>query len=306
MRIFIVLFFILTASACSAEEINVTAKTDKQEYYIGDRIKFDIMMEGINGLETHFPETLDLDGIDFIRSEKILSGHLGSNTETRRYIISIYSVGNHVIPPIDIEYRKKDDTRHTVRSPQFSVEIISLLTPQETEIRDIKGIVTTGGGLFWVVFLLIIALLAICAVIWRKRIKKKETLVLERKKTAHEIAYEQLMSLKERDYPGKGLIKEYYTDLSDIVRHYLENRFNLRAPEMTTEEFLEYVKTFSDLVKEHKMFLKDFLSHCDMVKFAKYGPTKLEMLDSLHSVEHLLDQTRFEAEKPKLSESNAG
>ncbi|MFC1480537.1 hypothetical protein ACFL5Y_03735 [Candidatus Omnitrophota bacterium] len=99
------------------------------------------------------------------------------------------------------------------------------------------------------------------------------------------------------DLPGQGRIKEYYVRLSDIVRHYLEDRFSFRAPEMTTEEFMERVKNSSEMLKKHKELLGDFLSHCDMVKFAKYGPTSLEMLDSFQSAERLVDQTRIREEE---------
>jgi len=110
---------------------------------------------------------------------------------------------------------------------------------------------------------------------------------------AHEIAYEQLKELKRMDLPGQGRIKEYYTILSDIIRHYLENRFLLRAPEMTTEEFIQEAGRSPKIGAEQKKLLKEFLSHCDMVKFAKYGPTLLEMLDSYREAENFIDQTRL-------------
>jgi hypothetical protein len=65
---------------------------------------------------------------------------------------------------------------------------------------------------------------------------------------------------------------------------------------MTTEEFLEAVKGSSELEQEHKEILKDFLSRCDMVKFAKYGPTPIEILDAFKAAERLIEQTREEEE----------
>jgi hypothetical protein len=104
------------------------------------------------------------------------------------------------------------------------------------------------------------------------------------------------------DLPGKGQVKEYYTRLSDIVRHYLENRFSYRAPEMTTEEFLSFVRGSSRLAGKHKELLADFLSKCDMVKFAKYGPTPIEILDSFKAAESLVEQTK---EEEKVEEAAA-
>jgi hypothetical protein len=120
-----------------------------------------------------------------------------------------------------------------------------------------------------------------------------------RKKLAHEIAYEELAKLKAMDLPAKGMIKEYYIRLSDIARRYIENRFSYRAPEMTTEEFLNYIKISGELGPEHRDLLKNFLTQCDMVKFAKYGPTPLEILDSFKLAEKFVDQTKLVEKEPE-------
>ena len=86
-------------------------------------------------------------------------------------------------------------------------------------------------------------------------------------------------------------------ELSDIVRRYLENRFNLRAPEMTTEEFLNGVKDNKALSYEHKSLLREFLLHCDLVKFAKYEPPEKEADLSFKSAKELIDQTKGEEAK---------
>jgi len=84
------------------------------------------------------------------------------------------------------------------------------------------------------------------------------------------------------------------SEISDIIRHYLENRFLLKAPEMTTEEFLFYVRDYSQLIKEHKTLLKEFLLTCDLVKFAKYVPLFEEMDAIFVSAKKLVDETKEE------------
>ena len=66
---------------------------------------------------------------------------------------------------------------------------------------------------------------------------------------------------------------------------------------MTTEEFMIALKASPEVASEHKKLLKEFLSHCDMVKFAKYGPTPLEMVDSFNSALNLVEQTRLVEEE---------
>ncbi|MEA3306109.1 MAG: hypothetical protein U9R52_04770, partial [Candidatus Omnitrophota bacterium] len=109
---------------------------------------------------------------------------------------------------------------------------------------------------------------------------------------AHRLAYEALRELEKKNYIKQGKIKKYYIELSDIARHYLENRFNIKAPEMTTEEFLLKAKEAKELGSEHKNLLKGFLSHCDSVKFAKYGPSEKEISSSFESAKILIDQTK--------------
>jgi hypothetical protein len=79
--------------------------------------------------------------------------------------------------------------------------------------------------------------------------------------------------------------------VSDTVRMYLEERFNFRAPERTTEEFLHELQATDRLLPDQKNSLGEFLSVCDMVKFARYEPGPPE-LQALHdSATRLIDET---------------
>lgn len=109
---------------------------------------------------------------------------------------------------------------------------------------------------------------------------------------AHETAFKALQELTNKAYLKTGKVREYYFELSDIVRHYVENRFQLRAPEMTTEEFLTTLKDSKILNAEQKILLKDFLSHCDMVKFAKYLPDEKESESSYESAKRFIEETK--------------
>ena len=106
------------------------------------------------------------------------------------------------------------------------------------------------------------------------------------------VALQKLEALKKQNLPGLGSFKEYYTLLSDIVRRYMEDRFSIKAPEMTTQEFLWYLKKTGELTPQHKELLTDFLNSCDMVKFARYGPSSKEMEESFHSAKKLIEETR--------------
>jgi hypothetical protein len=122
--------------------------------------------------------------------------------------------------------------------------------------------------------------------------RKKAEHIITPLRPAHETALEALRGLRDKDYLKTGRVREYYFELSDIARHYVEARFQLRAPEMTTEEFLSTLKDSSVLHTGQKTLLKDFLSHCDMVKFAKYQPDENESEASYESAKRFVEETK--------------
>ena len=83
--------------------------------------------------------------------------------------------------------------------------------------------------------------------------------------------------------------------VSDALRVYLEERFELRAPERTTEEFLVDLQSATHLNEAQKRSLADFLERCDLVKFARFEPTELALRELQESALRLVDETRFES-----------
>lgn len=159
-------------------------------------------------------------------------------------------------------------------------------------IRDIKGPLSFTDLTYLYIILAVLSAIIIIAVIVifiRKKKKSKEAIIPPR--PAHEIACEALKELTKKNLPETGKIHEYYFELSNIVRRYLENRFQLRAPEMTTEEFLSTSGYTEKLRPEHKSLLREFLSHCDMVKFAKYHPGEEEIKSSYEAAKKLVEET---------------
>jgi hypothetical protein len=298
LTIIILIFAGAGLSFAVNKQIEFSASVSKDEVHIGDRIELDVKAKNFGKSDLLFQETPDAGEFSLISSSPVKAGWPSKKTIGRVYIMSIYTTGTHVIPPVSVQYKEKDaDEWTTGRTPQVPINVLSLLTGEEKDIKDIKGLagLRFDGSKVLLVLLILIAGAAVIVFLWirRRRLIEEERL---KSRAAHIIAYEELTELKEEHLPDKGLVKEYYSRLSDIARHYLENRFLYRAPEMTTEEFLTSIKSAKDLDSEQKELLKNFLSHCDMVKFAKYGPTPIEVLDSYNSTEDLVDQTKKEEE----------
>ncbi|MCK5450411.1 MAG: hypothetical protein KAI70_01450 [Candidatus Omnitrophica bacterium] len=278
------------------QTIEIFAEVESDIINIGDKVNLDVTVENISDCDIVFPEVLE-NTVDFsfIGSEPIKEGWPGKKEIGRRYTLTIYEIGTHVIPPVKARYKRiNTDEWQIIESSQIPIEVVSLLTEDSQDIRDIKGLAFRRTSIFWyvILFFVVTGLLVGVGLLLRGKKMELKDFKTRELRPAHKIAYEELRRLKEMDLPNHGRIKEYYSILSDIVRHYIENRFVLRAPEMTTEEFMKKVGGAKDLADSNKDLLKRFLYHCDMVKFAKYEPTQFEMLDSYKLAGNFVDETR--------------
>jgi hypothetical protein len=162
------------------------------------------------------------------------------------------------------------------------------------DIKDVKPPINMPD--LWWVLLCLLVLIVVAAGIYFFLRHKKFLQVSSKPQVpelpAWEKAYQQLEALRQENLLDKGLFKEFFTRVSDIARHYMENRFNIRAPHMSTEEFLYYLGITGHLNETQKAALKDFLNSCDMVKFAKYAPTTNEALINFDLAKRLVDDTR--------------
>jgi len=165
----------------------------------------------------------------------------------------------------------------------------------DTDIRDIKGLVPLPQSYWWLWALLALVVLGVAAWLafrwWQKRqqvapIRPPPIL------TPYDHAVRALRALLDDKLMERGLVDEFYTRLSDIVRHYLEGRFQLHAPERTTEEFLLEVSHDDSLAHEHKDLLGAFLQECDLVKFARFRPGSTDMKRAFDAAEKFVHDTR--------------
>ncbi len=164
------------------------------------------------------------------------------------------------------------------------------------DIRDIKPPIEISDGLAWLWWTILILAIAIAAFLfWRRLKNRKVNIVLPPPVPAHIRAkkkLEQALSLLAQPKP-------FVIAVSDTARAYLEERFNFRAPERTTEEFLRELAGTKLLMPEQKQSLGGFLASCDLVKFAKYEPGEKE-LRALHgSALRLVEETEEKAESGK-------
>ena len=162
------------------------------------------------------------------------------------------------------------------------------------ELRDVKPPVDLPASPWPLIILAAVITAVFVFGVWYWFRHKHKFLKPPVVKTPWELAYERLQDLRQRNLFGQGMAKEHFIELSDIARKYIEGRFDIHAPDMTTEEFLDFVKRSPLIETQHKEILKTFLRLSDMVKFAKYGPSADEALQSFELAKRFVDETKAE------------
>lgn len=283
----------------AAEEASITASAsvDSSSVYIGDRVTYTIEVRADQDIEVQMPSFgQTLGGFSIIDLESDKGGILGTKTYRQQYILNTYETGAYTIPPAVIRYRRKgSEDWIEKKTGEIKIEVKSLLETKKgkrLEIRDIRGPASGYDirNLYIAGAAAVVVLIIIVAIIYIRR-KRKGTVPSGPPPPADATALKALMELSSRGYLKDGRFREFYFELSNIVRHYLEDRFSIRAPEMTTEEFLYHLKETSILNPDQKGMLREFLSHCDMVKFAKYAPRTDEAKKSLDRAKRLIEET---------------
>lgn len=199
----------------------------------------------------------------------------GQQTHSKVYRLTTFETGPIELPPPVIEIRRPGDVVEELSLDPVVVMVRSVLQELEsgdTELRPLKApIPEPVNWWFWGSVITLILLLLGGAVWWYRRQSGGDvTHFVE--PPAHERALAALEELRAKDFLQKGLFEEYYTEISAIVRRYIEDRFGLKAPEMTTEEFLHATAGEAAMSSDHKSALDVFLNQCDLVKFARYRP----------------------------------
>lgn len=237
---------------------------------------------------------------------------------TYQYELEPFLSGEYEIPAFTFEFHdvNEPDTKHELSSEPIAIEVTSLLGDQRAELvlEDIEGVVTIPKetSLWWLWLLLALVVLTVPTVWWLLRRKRIRALV-RIFKPAHEIAYARLRILVAEDLVEAGRTKQFYERISAILRYYIEDRFDLHAPERTTEEFLAELRQTAFLETSDKNVLAEFLTHCDLVKFAKHAPTTEQIQRTFDLVKDFIERTksdqrmvdvtdRVEAEAPVQSE----
>lgn len=289
----VLLLILLFSAATRSQDIRAEASVDSVHYLIGDWINLTVEVEHPGNGTIAWPQIADsVKPLEVIRQAEPTISRTGMRVFERvRWTLTAYDSGMFVIPSLQIPYTRAHDTStHFVTTAPIPIVVRSVSVDTTQDIKDIKPPfsipitfaeilpyligVAALAGIGWVVYSII-----------KKRRRGESFLPPSPPRPAHEVAREALRALEADRLWQRGKVKEYHTQLTDILRTYIEHRYGIMAMEMTTDEILKELTARED---SHRVevggrnwssafaMLKEILVRADLVKFAKFQPSPEE------------------------------
>ena len=271
-----------------AAGVDVRTQVEARAVTIGTPFRYTIEVAAPAGTAVEIPQLAGAIGafevVDFGQEPPHATD--GRTVVSRWFQLVTYETGEHVVPGPSIQYRGADGESHAVAAPDAPVVVQSLVdaagaTPP-SDVRDIKGPVAKPRDytpLLWIAAG-IVAVLALLAWVVR-RLRRPRAGIAPAPRPIHLRALDALAELQAAQLIEAGRFEEFYVRLSGIVRDYVEGRFRVRAPEMTTEEFLQAAQRRAELAPAHRALLGQFLGEADLVKFARHHPAPADAARAL-------------------------
>ncbi|NOX86343.1 MAG: hypothetical protein GXO86_10335 [Chlorobi bacterium] len=283
--------------------VEAWAKLDSASIMIGDQIGMQLGISVPGNFVVEWPQYVDTvtAHIEVIKKHDIDTTRKNGNLIlSQLYTITSFDSGYFEIPPAEFRFHPVGDTsvKYTANTNTLFLNVTTPMVDTTKAFKPIVGPVSepyTFAEIFPWVLLGLVIIGGIFFLIWYYRRKKKDKpLFVRRPKPALPPDVEAIQNLEELRLAKvwqQGKLKEYYTQLTDIMRHYFERRYGFDAPEMTSDEILD--RLMEEKVNDQAFGkMKDVLQLADLVKFAKAQPAPLENDLSLNHCIDFVKETK--------------
>ncbi|MEK9135719.1 MAG: hypothetical protein AAB393_01245 [Bacteroidota bacterium] len=293
--------------ALYSQEVRARASVDSTNYLVGDVVNVHLDVTHPKGAVLNMAVADTMEGFHVLDRPQFKSNT--DTTSSGSLSVAKYDSGVAIVPPLELFYSLSGDTSlGRVSTNPLLLTIHTLAVDTSQAYKDLKPPLTIPLTLAEIALYLGIVLLvaALCYFgyrFWKKRQKKATGEVyVPPPRPAHIIALEELAALKEKKLWQKGLIKQYYSEVSEIVRRYVENRYRLMALEQTTDEIM-YGLIRLQIKGSVCSKIETMLQLSDLVKFAKYQPGISEHEEILTMAFDIVEATKaVEVKQPVQTE----
>jgi hypothetical protein len=293
VRGFMFFFLLLISISSFAQNPMVKAQIETSQIRIGEQFSFRI---SVNETENVILPKLELKGLEVIDSARV---DTLNNMLIQKYIITGFDSGAFYIPQQQVFVKNQ---AYLTDSLLINVATIAIDTTKikKFPIKAIKAEPYIFDDFKIYIYTLLAALIIIGFWIYWFVIRKRKTEEEEPTYTAlppYEEAIYKLNELDEKLLWQNNKVKEYYSELTEIVRGYIERELKVPALEKTTDEIVETLKDFNEVEtintsKETIKKLKELLQEADLVKFAKSKPLALEIEEDRKDAEDIVSNLK--------------
>ena len=307
-----VLSFFLTAGIVSGQEI-VSTTLSKDTLLIGDQAEWvsrlkvpagmTVKIDSMSGFVVPGVEIVGDFHIDTVKKKKTFSYVDAGAT------ITSFDSGSYVMPPLVVYFYEGEDLADTLRLLEVPLEVttvpIDTTTYQIADLRpQFKYPVPTGIILMWIGIGILAAAL-IVLIIWLivRRHKNKPLFGKAKPKDPpHITALRNLEKIRNQKLWQNGKEKQFYTGVTDVLRKYIEDRYDIKTMERTSNEIIKDLSK-KDVKPEDFEEVSDLFSTSDLVKFAKYTATEEENEKAIPTAVRFVNDTFLqEIEEEKKDE----
>lgn len=303
--VFITLFFVLLTTTYNgiAQHIGIKGTANTDSIVIGQPFDYQLTLTIPKDYHVEWPKFDDLmsESVDVIESGEIDTTPINNSDVlmTQHLTLTSFDTGYVYVPEVGVTFAKskEDSIRRTLYTDEVELFVSTVAVDTTQSFRPIRGIISQGYTfkeviLFVAIIVVFLGLVALMYYVGKKR--KQEPIVVKEKPKltipAIVTARERLAGVKASEGWKTSKVKEYYTDITDIAREYLEGQFGIDAVEMTSDEIINSVKALSfNGATFNGLF--DTLITADFVKFAKANPTAAQNEKAFKDVEGFVEES---------------
>ena len=284
------LLILLLSTAIFAQQKRLETSIDTTKNKIGAEFKLTIKTSVDTLSKVVFPNLKNIGALEVIRSYPIDTVKNDDRYELiKKYGLTQFDSGKYSIPSIKIFINSKPYMTDSLLVEVANVQVDTL----KQKMYDIKGItpVKSSLGDWWKYLLVLALILGIGALVyWFVKKQQRKKIEEEVYKTPIEKATSLLNSLEKKELWQKGEVKEYYSELTDIARNYIEEAIEIPAMESTTSELILGLRAASvrkkmTVSQETIQNLERVLKQADLVKFAKSKPLDYEIEEDKNKIQ---------------------
>ncbi len=292
--------------------INYSAQLDTNVIVIGDQINLLLSIEQPKSLRVEFPIFMDSigSGVEIIKQspQDTIPLENGNIKVNKNFLITSFNDGVHKMNPFEFKIHD-ENLMNIIRTDTMLLGVKTFDIDTSKANFDIVMPIHTPIAFAeiapWIFGGLIVAALIVLLILYLRKRKKNQPLFVKAKpaEPAHIIALRKLDEIKKQKLWETGKVKQFHSDLTDTIRYYLDERFQLSTQESTTDEILKAVNAM-EVNSDWHAKLKDILERADLAKFAKFTPLQDENELSLKFAYKIIETTIVE-EAPAKEEKES-